>query len=83
MSSIIQVSVEFNPSERSYGDMKAEAVSKFERQFIENLILRHHGNLSAASKEVKMDRKHLYDLAKKHGLRKDPKPTEDYTEETR
>lgn len=77
MSSIIQVSVEFNPSERSYREMKAEWVLEFERQFIDKLIERHAGNLSAASKEVKMDRKHLYDLAKKHGLRKDPTPAKE------
>ena len=69
MASTIQVSVEFNPSERSYGDMKAQAVSDFERQFLEILLKRHDGNLSKASKEVRMDRKHLHDLAKKHGLR--------------
>ena len=55
MSSIIQVSVEFNPSERSYREMKAEWVLEFERQFIDKLIERHAGNLSAASKEVKIE----------------------------
>lgn len=76
MSSIIQVSVDFNPSERSYRDMKAAAVLEFERQFIEKLLSRHANNLSKAAKEVQMDRKHLHDLAKKHGLRKDPTPAE-------
>jgi len=69
MSSTIQVSVEFNPSERSYGDMRAQAVSDFEKQFLVLLLERHSGNLSKAAREVRMDRKHLHDLAKKHGLR--------------
>ena len=71
MSSIIQISIAFNPSERSYGDMKTEAVNGFEYQFIEKLLSRHSGNLSAAAKEARMDRKHLHDLAKKHGLREE------------
>lgn len=65
----IQVSVEFNPPERSYGDMKAQAVLDFEKQFLEMLLERHGGNLSKAAQEARMDRKHLHDLAKKHGLR--------------
>ena len=35
------------------------------------LLERHDGNISAAAREAKMDRKHLYDLARKHGLRGD------------
>jgi DNA-binding NtrC family response regulator len=31
---------------------------------------RHAGNISAAAREAKMDGKHLYDLARRHGLRK-------------
>jgi DNA-binding NtrC family response regulator len=71
MPPTIQISVEFNPSERSFGEIKAELVSKFERQFVELLLSRHKDNLSAASKEVQMDRKHLHDMAKRHGLRKE------------
>jgi DNA-binding NtrC family response regulator len=33
------------------------------------LLGRHSGNVSAAAREAKMDRKHLHDMAKKHGLR--------------
>ena len=33
------------------------------------LLGRHSGNISAAAREAKMDRKHLHDMAKKHGLR--------------
>jgi DNA-binding NtrC family response regulator len=69
MSSIIQVSINFDPSERSFGDMKSEAITKFDRQFVEQLLSRHKGNVSAAAREAQMDRKHLYDLARKHGLR--------------
>ena len=41
------------------------------------LLGRHNGNISAAAREAQMDRKYLYDLAKKHGMRgKDEDGTE-------
>ena len=65
----LEVSVRFNPGDRSYREIKDEAVTKFEVSFINQLLARHKGNLSAAAKEVRMDRKHLHDMAKKYGLR--------------
>jgi DNA-binding NtrC family response regulator len=32
------------------------------------MLRRHNGNVSAAAKEARMDRKHLRDLCKKHGV---------------
>ena len=42
---------------------------EFERRYVKWLLARHGGNVSAAAREAKMDRKHLHDMAKKHGLR--------------
>ena len=42
---------------------------EFERRYVKWLLGRHGGNVSAAAREAKMDRKHLHDMAKKHGLR--------------
>jgi len=53
----------------SYRDVKTRFESEFEKAFVAWLLERHAGNISAAAREAKMDRKHLYDLARKHGLR--------------
>lgn len=53
----------------SYRDVKARYETEFEKSFVAWLLERHAGNISAAAREAKMDRKHLYDLARKHGLR--------------
>jgi transcriptional regulator with GAF, ATPase, and Fis domain len=60
----------FDPH-RSYRDTRTEFECDFERRYVAWLLERHQGNISAAAREAKMDRKHLYDLARKHGLRGD------------
>jgi len=54
---------------KSYRDTRTEFETDFERRYVSWLLDRHQGNISAAAREAKMDRKHLYDLARKHGLR--------------
>jgi transcriptional regulator with GAF, ATPase, and Fis domain len=54
---------------KSYRETRATYDAEFERRYIKWLLGRHHGNVSAAAREAKMDRKHLHDMAKKHGLR--------------
>jgi transcriptional regulator with GAF, ATPase, and Fis domain len=58
----------FEPG-RSYRDTRAKYDTEFERKYVKWLLGRHSGNVSAAAREAKMDRKHLHDMAKKHGLR--------------
>ncbi len=58
----------FQPG-RSYRDTRARFESEFERRYVKWLLGRHNGNISAAAREAQMDRKYLYDLAKKHGMR--------------
>ena len=62
------VPAEFDPL-LSYGQTRATFECEFERRYVSWLLERHHGNISAAAREARMDRKHLHDLAKKHGLR--------------
>ncbi len=54
---------------KSYRETRAKYDAEFERRYVKWLLARHGGNVSAAAREAKMDRKHLHDMAKKHGLR--------------
>jgi transcriptional regulator with GAF, ATPase, and Fis domain len=54
---------------KSYRETRAKYDSEFERRYVKWLLSRHGGNVSAAAREAKMDRKHLHDMAKKHNLR--------------
>jgi DNA-binding NtrC family response regulator len=65
------VAERFDP-QQSYRDTRAGFEDHFERRYVSWLLSRHQGNLSAAAREARMDRKHLYDLARKHGLRSRP-----------
>jgi transcriptional regulator with GAF, ATPase, and Fis domain len=59
---------QFEPA-KSYRETRAKFDAEFERRYVKWLLGRHSGNVSAAAREAKMDRKHLHDMAKKHGLR--------------
>jgi transcriptional regulator with GAF, ATPase, and Fis domain len=61
---------QFEP-EKSYRETRAKFDAEFERRYVKWILGRHNGNISAAAREAKMDRKHLHDMAKKHGLRGD------------
>ncbi|HSQ64809.1 MAG TPA: sigma 54-interacting transcriptional regulator [Polyangiaceae bacterium] len=58
----------FEP-DKSYRDTRARFEQEFERRYVRWLLGRHGGNVSAAARDAKMDRKHLHELAKKHGIR--------------
>jgi transcriptional regulator with GAF, ATPase, and Fis domain len=59
---------QFEPG-RSYRETRGKFEAEFERRYVKWLLSRHSGNVSGAAREAKMDRKHLHDMAKKHGLR--------------
>ena len=52
----------------SFRDAKEEAIARFERRYIRELLAQHQGNLSRAARAVRMDRNHLRDLAKRHDI---------------
>lgn len=47
---------------------KAQIVSGFERAYVERLMQRHRGNISAAARDAGIDRNYLYRLLEKHEL---------------
>lgn len=55
---------------KSYRETRAAYEAEFERAYVAWLLARHEGNISAAAREARMDRKYLYDLAREHGLRR-------------
>ncbi len=52
-----------------FKEAKARIIDAFEREYIAALLKRHGGNLSAAARAAEIDRKHLRELLRKHGLR--------------
>jgi DNA-binding NtrC family response regulator len=53
----------------SYRDTRARFEEEFEKSYVNWLLDRHEGNVSKAARDADMDRKYLYRLAKKHGLK--------------
>jgi DNA-binding NtrC family response regulator len=51
-----------------FKDAKARVVESFEKEYLEELIKQHGGNLSKAAREAKIDRKHLRNLLKKYNI---------------
>lgn len=52
----------------SFRDAKEAIIDDFERQYLERLLEKNSGNISAAAREASVDRRHLYRLLKKHNL---------------
>jgi DNA-binding NtrC family response regulator len=63
-------------SDLPYAEAKAAVLHDLERRYLADVLARTHGNISAASRESGIDRKHLRTLARKHGLVADS-PAED------
>lgn len=51
-----------------FKDAKQKIVESFEKEYLQDLLQRNNHNLSKASREAKIDRKHLRNLLKKHGI---------------
>jgi DNA-binding NtrC family response regulator len=52
----------------SYRELRARVEAQFEREYVTWLLERHDGNVSAAARYASMDRNHLSDLARRHGI---------------
>ncbi|MGB1013352.1 MAG: sigma 54-interacting transcriptional regulator [Nannocystaceae bacterium] len=52
----------------AYSEAKKQLLEVFEFRYLSDLLARCQGNLSAAAREAKVDRKHLKTLLRRHGL---------------
>jgi DNA-binding NtrC family response regulator len=52
-----------------YKEARVQAALDFERTYLEQLLARAGGNVSRAAKEAGVDRKYLYRLLWRHGMR--------------
>ncbi len=53
----------------AYGQARAALLQEFERQYLEQLMARNHGNVAQAAREAEMARSHLNDLLARHKIR--------------
>ena len=57
-----------------YAEAKQAVLTAFERRYLGDILERVDGNLTAASRESGLDRKHLRTLCRRHGLIATPDP---------
>lgn len=51
-----------------FKDAKAKVLDAFERQYLQDLLIRHEHNISKAAREAGIDRRHLYRLLDKYAI---------------
>ncbi|MCB1298176.1 MAG: sigma-54-dependent Fis family transcriptional regulator, partial [Microthrixaceae bacterium] len=56
-------------ADRPFGEAKAELIDRFERDYLTDLLRRADGNLSQAARLAGLERKYLYRLLERVGLR--------------
>ncbi|MEZ4340648.1 MAG: helix-turn-helix domain-containing protein [Sandaracinaceae bacterium] len=55
--------------ERTYAEARGALLHEFEARYLARLLERADGNVSHAARIAKMNRSHLNDLLRRHGLR--------------
>ncbi len=53
---------------RPFRELKREVLEAFEREYARELLRKHRGNLAAAARQARIDRKNLWSLAKKYRI---------------
>ena len=52
----------------SFQEAKAKVVARFEKSYIERLLLLHQGNITKAAEAVRKNRRAFWQLMRKHGI---------------
>ena len=60
------------PFDESFRARKTRAIQDFERGYLTTLLHRHHGNISAAARSAKKNRRAFWQLLRKHRLLVEP-----------
>ncbi len=55
-------------ADRPFADARADALARFERGYLTDLLRRHHGSVVDAAAAAGIDRTHFYRLMRRHGL---------------
>jgi len=55
-------------AEDSFREAKAKVVNNFEVTYIENLLLKHNGNITQAAQVARKNRRAFWELIRKHGI---------------
>jgi DNA-binding NtrC family response regulator len=53
---------------RKFRDLKRQVIEAFEREYTEEILRRHGGNIAAAARQAGVDRKNLWSLVKKYEI---------------
>jgi transcriptional regulator with GAF, ATPase, and Fis domain len=53
---------------RAFRDLKREVIEGFEKEYTRELLRKHGGNLAAAARQARIDRKNLWALVKKYRI---------------
>lgn len=56
-------------ADRPFKDAKNSLVTGFEKEYVEDLLARHDGNISRAARQAGIERAYLQRLIKKHGIK--------------
>ena len=62
-------------SDLTFAEAKQQLLAAFEGRYLRDVLARCEGNISAASREASVDRKHLRTLLRRHGLLEEPSGT--------
>ncbi len=54
--------------EESFQQTKAKVIAQFERDYIQNLLVSHHGNISKAAAAARKNRRAFWELIRKHKM---------------